>query len=45
MKGDLILHIVHIAVTQMIEVVIDSLSKGKNLGGMVRGLNPLKFVP
>ena len=29
----------------MIEAVIDGLSRGNNMGGMTRGLNPLKFVP
>ena len=43
MRGEMILHVVHIAGTQMIEAGIDGLSRGKNLGGMMRGMNPLQF--
>ena len=45
MKGELILHIIHIVGTHMIEAGIDGLSRGNNFGGMMRGLNPLKCVP
>ena len=29
----------------MVDVVIDGLSRGNNLGGIIRGLNILRFVP
>ena len=45
MKGDLILHVVHISGTRIIEAGIDGLSIWNNLGGMVIVFNPLKFVP
>ena len=45
MKGDLILHIRNILRTQMLEAVIDGLSRGNNLIGMMRGINPPKFLP
>ena len=43
MIGGLILHVIYIAGTQMIEAGIDGLSKGKNVGGMMRGMNPIYF--
>ena len=45
MRGYLILHVIHIAVTRMIDAVIDGLFRGNNLGRIMRGLNPLHFVP
>ena len=45
MRGDLILHVVHITGTKMIEAVIDGLPEGDNLVGIMRGFNPLQFVP
>ena len=30
--------------TRIIEAVIDGLSRGDNMGGNMRGLNPLQFV-
>ena len=45
MKGELILHVVHIVGTRMIDPGIDGLSRGNNLGGIMRGLEPLKFLP
>ena len=44
MRGELSLHVIHISGTRMIEEGIDGLSIGNNLGGIVRGLNPLQFV-
>ena len=43
-KGELILHIVHIVVPIMIEAGIYGLFRGNNLGGMMRGLDLLKIV-
>ena len=31
--------------TRIIEAVIDGISRGNNMGGMMRGLNTLHFVP
>ena len=31
--------------TRIIESVIDGLSRGNNMGGMMRGLDPIQFVP
>ena len=45
MRGELILHVIHISGTQMIEAGIDGLFRGNNLGGIMRGLNPLHFAP
>ena len=45
MKGDLILHEVHISGTIMIESGTDGISMGGNLGVMMNGLNPLQFSP
>ena len=44
MRGYFILHVVHIVGTRMIEAVIDGLSRVNNMGGIMRGLNPLQFV-
>ena len=44
MKVYLILHVVHIVGTIIIESVIDVISRGYNMGGMMRSLNPLHFV-
>ena len=44
----LILHVVHIAGTIIIKSGIDGTSKGviwDNMGGIMRVLNPLQFVP
>ena len=43
MRGNLILHVVHISGTRIIEADIDGLSRGNNLGGMIRGVKPLKI--
>ena len=45
MRGDLILHVIYIAVTRMIEAGIDGLSRENNLVRMTRDLNFLHFVP
>ena len=45
MKGVLIVHVIHIAEKRMIEAGIDGLSRENNLGGTIRGVNPLKSVP
>ena len=44
MKVYLILHVIHIAVTRIIESGIYGLSRRNNMGEMMRGLNPLQFV-
>ena len=44
MRGYFILYVVHIVVTRTIEAVIDGLSRVNNMGGIMRGLNPLQFV-
>ena len=43
MLGELILHVIRIAGTCMTNAGIDGLSRGNNLGGMMRLLNPLQF--
>ena len=43
MRRYLILHVVHFAVTRTIKSVTDGLLRGNNIGGMIRGLNPLHF--
>ena len=45
MKGELILHVVHIYGTRMIKSGIYGLCRGNNLGGMMRGLEALKVYP
>ena len=45
MKGELIWHIVHIVGTITIKAGINGISRGNNLGGMMRGLEPPQFVP
>ena len=45
MRGYFILHVVHIDVTIIIESVIDGIPRENNMGGMMRVLNPLQFVP
>ena len=44
-KGEFILHIVHIAGMRKIETGIDGISICNNLGGVMRGLQPLQFFP
>ena len=44
MRGELILHVIHIAGTRMVGVGIYGLSRDNNLGGIMRGMNPLHFV-
>ena len=44
MRGYLIHNLVHIVGTIIIESGIDGISRGNNLVGMMRGLNPLHFV-
>ena len=41
MRGELIFNVIHIAGTRMIEAGIGGLSRGNNLGGIIRGLNHL----
>ena len=45
MRGEMILHAIHITGTRMIEAGIDGIYRGDNLGGIVRGLNHLQSVP
>ena len=45
MRGELILHVIHITCTQMIEAGIDGLSRENILRGVMRGINPLQFFP
>ena len=45
MRGHLIHNVVHIVGTIMVKARICALSRENNLGGMRRGLNPLRFVP
>ena len=45
MKGELILHVVHMYGTRMIKSGIYGLCRGNNLGGMMRGPEPLKVSP
>ena len=45
MRGYLIQHVVHIVGTRIIEAGIDGISRRNNLVGIMRGLNPLQFVP
>ena len=40
MKGDLIIHMVHIMGTRNIEAGIDGISRGKNLEGMIEMNEP-----
>ena len=44
MRGELILHVIHITGTRRIDAGIYSLSGWEKLGGMIRKLNPLQFV-
>ena len=41
----MIQHVVHISETIIIESGIDGLSKTNAVRGLMRGLNPLQFVP
>ena len=43
MRGDLVLYVILVAGTRIVEAEIDALSGGGNLGGIIRGLNPLQF--
>ena len=43
MIGELFLLVIHVAETRMIEAEIDGISRGNNLGEMIRLLNPLQF--
>ena len=43
MRGELILLVIHITGTRMIEAGIYVLSRVNEFGGMIRGLNPIKF--
>ena len=45
MRVDLILHVVHITGKIMIGSIIYGISRGDHMEGMIRGLNPLQFVP
>ena len=45
MRGDLILYVVHIVGTIVIEAGIYGLLGGGNLKGIMRGFNPIQFVP
>ena len=43
MMGYLILHVVHIAGKIIIESEIDGISRGDNMAGMMKLLNPIEF--
>ena len=43
MDERLIVHVVHISGTRVADAVIDGISRGNNFGGIMRGINPLKF--
>ena len=43
--GGVILHVIHVAGTRMKESGIDGLSRGDMLDGMLKGEEPLKFLP
>ena len=45
MRGELILHVIHIAGTGIIGAGIDGLSRVNTLVGMIKELKPLQFVP
>ena len=45
MRGDMVLHFIHVAGTQIIESGIDGLYRGDKLVGIMRGLKTLQFVP
>ena len=44
-KGELVLHIIHIAGIWMIDAGIDGQHRGNTLGVTMRGLNLSQFVP
>ena len=44
MKGNLILHVIHIAGTRMIKMGIDGLSRGDNHEGVASGKNMVEFM-
>ena len=44
-KGELIVHVIHIAGTRMKAMGVDGLSRGDLLDGMMAGQDPLSFVP
>ena len=44
MRGNLILHVIHITGTSIIESGINGLSRVNNLVVMMRGLNPIQFL-
>ena len=44
-KVELILHIVHITGTRMTEAGMDGISRGNNMGGVMRGLETFQFIP
>ena len=43
--GGAILHVIHVAGTRMKESGIDGLSRGDMLEGMLKGEEPLQFLP
>ena len=43
MRGEIVLYVILIVGTRMIEIEIDGLFMRDNLGGMMRGTNPLSF--
>ena len=45
MSRYLILYVVHIVVTIIIESGIYGISRGNNMGGIMRVLKPIQFVP
>ena len=45
MRGDVILHVIHIMGNRIIEAKIYVLFRGDNLGGMVMGMIILLVVP
>ena len=44
-EGVLIMHVVHISGTRMIEAGIDDLSIRNYMGGIMQGIDPLKYIP
>ena len=45
MQGGIVLYDIHIPGTSMTESVIDGISRGNNLVGMIQGLDTLQFTP
>ena len=45
MKGDLILHVIHISGKRMIEFGVNGLSRGDTLEGITNGTPLIYFIP